>query len=671
MPNIGKVKDQTLFDWKLDELPKWQAVPLKICQDVLTSEKLIYSVFALCFVPCVVFTLVVVVQSEPKMTVVTYEEQMIIIHEERLKCEKTTEQAPGYMYDSAGKKHTVFCKQEFDNFTCWPNSLPGEYVSVNCPAYIEDFNSEAYAHRICDVDGNWKLDPVPQNPLKRWADYNNCWVTEFEALNNTNHEDVKMLMNLYTVGYSFSLVALVIAMSILCYFKRLHCTRNYIHMHLFASFILKAVVIFIKDALLYKGAAILDVISSDFDDVIEKSFGGKVLCKVIVAAFHYFMATNFFWVLVEGLYLHSLIFVTFFSDKKYLWRFIVTGWGLPLCFVIPWAIVRAIKLNYGCWDIAVPEYRWIYNGPIIVANVINFMLFVNIVRVLWYKMRRGICGQPEASRQYKKLAKSTLVLIPMFGAHAIVFIGLPDSALENNQTIWKIRMFWDLFFNSFQGFFVAIIYCFTNSEVQAEFKRAWDRFYTTFEIQRGQRERSRSSVTMLATFSSVSQLKNGLYKKLCYGVRHSTASQYNNKFNVEINELKQQIPANLKETSAVSASKPVTKIKNQEKSAQQELSSKKDEIILKNVDETSKRSESCEPDKIKNNNNEKQKDLESYKDKENEKNSELEILSAPSHDSGINLYSASSKTNNQSLYNDENVQKDELNQFIEHKNESS
>ena len=41
------------------------------------------------------------------MTVVTYEEQMIIIHEERLKCEKTAEQDPGYMYDSAGKKKNL------------------------------------------------------------------------------------------------------------------------------------------------------------------------------------------------------------------------------------------------------------------------------------------------------------------------------------------------------------------------------------------------------------------------------------------------------------------------------------------------------------------------------------------------------------------------------------
>ncbi|KAB0391009.1 hypothetical protein E2I00_009742, partial [Balaenoptera physalus] len=76
-------------------------------------------------------------------------------------------------------------------------------------------------------------------------------------------------------------------------------------MHLFVSFMLRAASIFVKDR------------------VVHAHIG--IGCKIAVVMFIYFLATNYYWILVEGLYLHSLIFVAFFSDTKYLWGFTLIG----------------------------------------------------------------------------------------------------------------------------------------------------------------------------------------------------------------------------------------------------------------------------------------------------------------------------------------------------------
>ncbi|XP_076813072.1 parathyroid hormone 2 receptor-like isoform X2 [Clavelina lepadiformis] len=466
--------------------------------------------FIICVVSCCLIPLVFVLAlSVPKTMaddgLLTTEELLDVLATQMKKCQRdlTNDLAPK---DAEGNYLTNYCKGEWDKLTCWPNSPPGETVSIRCPEYIPDFDHEAALTRICTEDGTWQK--LASDPNHTWSDYSRCprfglpW-------NNEENPKIKSLILLYTIGYSCSLVALIFAMGILGYFKRLHCTRNYIHMHLFASFILRAAVIFVKDRVLYYGSGIMDVRSGDMSidssgynsDNSSEIASYRIGCKVVMTLFHYFVATNYYWILAEALYLHSLIFVAFFSDKKYLWRFILTGWGVPVIFVIPWAVVRATLDDTGCWDIAVSEYKWIYNGPIVVANVINFLLFLNIIRVLWYKMReRGLVGGTDNRTQYMKLAKSTLVLIPMFGVHAIVFLGMPENI--HSGIWWDIRMYFDLFFNSFQGFFVAIIYCFCNGEVQAEFRKAWDRFNLSVEIQKGRRERSRSSVTMLTSFNS-------------------------------------------------------------------------------------------------------------------------------------------------------------------------
>nr|AFM84634.1 growth hormone-releasing hormone receptor [Protopterus dolloi] len=364
------------------------------------------------------------------------------MHKDEQKCLKEIEQNKNVT--------TEGCQNMWDMFLCWPSALVGETISSPCPsAFIHYMKQPGSVSRNCTVRG-WSA-PFPL--------YNISCAIDDVGLLTEKQNQYRTMKVIYTVGYGTSVVTLAVAVVILVYFRRLRCARNYIHIQLFVTFILKAISIFIKDGILFP------------EKVLDPCMPPTASCKASITFCHYCVMTNFFWLLVEALYLNSLLMASFPHGKKYFWWFVLLGWGSPTVLIIAWILTKLYLENTGCWDHEWQSpYWWIIKGPITASIATNFLLFANIIRILFKKLDPRKINFNN-SFQYRRLSKSTLLLIPLFGTHYIVFNFLPEYIHVEG------RLYLELCLGSFQGFMVAVLYCFLNQEVQAEITRKWQRMH--------------------------------------------------------------------------------------------------------------------------------------------------------------------------------------------------
>ncbi|KAI4891178.1 hypothetical protein NFI96_016487, partial [Prochilodus magdalenae] len=407
----------------------------------------------------------------------------------------------------------LVCNRTFDKYACWPDGLANTTVSVPCPGYLPWHKSVQHGlvYLECDADGQWSKkkntsECEPNDPDQMDTQHYGRILSKFRAM--------------YTVGYSLSLGALVLALGILVAFRKLHCMRNNIHMNLFASFILRASSILIKDALLERPSLNIDPgITTDLEMEWLVKNETAVGCRIAMVMMQYSIIANSYWLLVEGIYLHNLLAVTVLTEGNYFSVYLCIGWGAPLIFVLPWIIVKYLYENEECWEQNINmEYWWIIRSPILLAVLINFFIFIHIIKILVSKLR---AHQMRYSDYKFRLAKSTLTLIPLLGIHQVLFSFVTDESTSNGAISLRLtKLFIDLFFNSFQvsmedskdcstparyislftGLLVAILYCFVNKEVQSEILKRWKRWKLGKDIEEEYRH----------TYSNTAQVTNSM-----------------------------------------------------------------------------------------------------------------------------------------------------------------
>uniref|UniRef100_A0A8C2WQ01 G-protein coupled receptors family 2 profile 2 domain-containing protein n=1 Tax=Cyclopterus lumpus TaxID=8103 RepID=A0A8C2WQ01_CYCLU len=254
---------------------------------------------------------------------------------------------------------------------------------------------------------------------------------------------------LVMIGHGLSLVSLLISLGIFFHFKSLSCQRITLHKNLFLSFVLNSII-----------TVVCKVTGGSFFSLFQAT------CKLLMFIHLYLLSCNYFWMLCEGIYLHTLIVVAVFAEKQHLVWYYLLGWGFPLVPAVIHSIARHCYYNDKCWVSSDTSLLYIIHGPICAALVVNLFFLLNIVRILITKLR--VTHQAESSL-YMRAVRATLILIPLLG---IQFVLLPYK--PQDHWVFEIYLYVMEILMHYQGLLVSTIYCFFNGEVQSVMRRHWN-----------------------------------------------------------------------------------------------------------------------------------------------------------------------------------------------------
>ncbi|CAA20927.2 G_PROTEIN_RECEP_F2_4 domain-containing protein [Caenorhabditis elegans] len=380
------------------------------------------------------------------------------------------------------------CSVDFDKSLCWASAHIGQQMTRDCPFTFctaipgcEEIKDRYMVSRNCNSMGVWQ-DSNYTMCIKVVEEYAQC----LQGFCRVCPDVLRDLVISVSLTLSFvSVILLVAAIVLFSIFDSIQCRRLSIHKNLATAFVFRFAVL-----------AIWTIVQTTnvFQDCTRLTplplWDYEWICKAILWFVIYFNVASVMWMLIEGAFLYSRFTVFAMRHSDAPWSlYLACGWGVPFVVVTAWALVHQYissqQTNSFCWlPYAQGLHLWILAGTMGSALIMNLIFLLMIVVILVQKLRTENSAE---SKKIWRTIKATLLLVPLLGISNIPLFYEPEHPSS-------VYMLGSAILQHSQGIFIAVLYCFLNSEIQGALKRQLSKVPFEFFKTRNRFETERTYV---------------------------------------------------------------------------------------------------------------------------------------------------------------------------------
>jgi len=261
---------------------------------------------------------------------------------------------------------------------CIPSTRVGQQAVLPCMTdYLDDTNEHKFYNTSYNITKRCLATSDPGALGGAWDNYTNY----NQCIENTVPGPKEWPENVFLVGYTVSLLSLLLAIFIFIYFRELVCLRHRIHTQLFLS-LLATSLTWISSYLALRLLVVMRGSPQAEQALIT-------LYCILHILTRYFQLSIFFWMFVEGLYLFLQVQASFSFGHMRLRHCAAIGWGSPLLLALLWTLLvycqsaTSLKQKDACplaCPFACPSG---YTEQLLYALPICALLIANTVFLAW------------------------------------------------------------------------------------------------------------------------------------------------------------------------------------------------------------------------------------------------------------------------------------------------